>query len=67
MSVNIRKKRNNCFVGRLNASKGYDVFGETIVEVLNKHKKWKAYVFGDEPREKINIKHKNLKVFGFKT
>ena len=67
VSVNIRKKKEIIvFVGRLNASKGYDVFGETIVEVLNKHKKWKAYVFGDEPREKINIKNKNLKVFGFK-
>ena len=67
VSVDIRKKKEIIvFVGRLNASKGYDVFGETIVQVLNKHKKWKAYVFGDEPREKINLKHKNLKIFGFK-
>ena len=36
------------------------------MEVLNKHKKWKAYVYGDEPREKINFKHKNLKILGFK-
>ena len=67
VSVNIRKKKEIIvFVGRLNASKGYDIFGETIVQVLNKHEKWKAYVFGDEPREKIYFKHKNLKILGFK-
>ena len=67
VSINIEKKKEIIiFVGRLNASKGYDVFGETIVKVLNKHKKWKAYVYGDEPREKIYFKHKNLKILGFK-
>ena len=67
VSVNIQKKKEIIvFVGRLNASKGYDVFGESIVEILDKHKKWKAYVFGDEPREKIYFKHENLKIFGFK-
>ena len=67
VSVNIRKKKEIIvFVGRLNASKGYDVFGESIVEILDKHKKWKAYVFGDEPREKIYFKHENLKILGFK-
>ena len=67
VSINIKKKKEIIiFVGRLNTSKGYDVFGETIVEVLNKHKKWKAYVYGDEPREKIYFKHKNLKILGFK-
>ena len=67
VSVNIRKKKEIIvFVGRLNASKGYDVFGESIVEILDKHKKWKAYVFGDEPREKIYFKHEHLKILGFK-
>ena len=59
MSINIKKKKEIIiFVGRLNASKGYDVFGETIVNVLNKHKKWKAYVYGDEPREKFILNTK---------
>ena len=54
------------FVGKLNRAKGYDLFGEAIIKILDKHKDWKAKVFGDEPREKLFFKHKNLHIMGFK-
>ena len=55
------------FIGKLNVAKGYDLFGESIIKILNKHEDWKAVVIGDEPREKINFEHKNLKIVGFKS
>jgi len=61
-----KKKEIIIFVGRLNSSKGYDVFGEAILKILDKHKNWKAFVYGDEPREKIFFSHKNLNILGFK-
>ena len=60
------KKKIISFVGKLNKAKGYDLFGDAIIKVLNKHSDWKAYVFGDEPREKLFFEHKNLKILGFK-
>jgi glycosyltransferase involved in cell wall biosynthesis len=55
------------FVGKLNTAKGYDLFGKSIIKILNKYPEWKAVVFGDEPREKLIFKHKNLKIMGFKS
>ena len=64
--VNLKKKQKLItFVGKLNLAKGYDLFGVAVVKILNKHKNWKAIVIGDEPREKLNFKHKNLKILGF--
>ena len=40
-------------VGKLNKSKGYDIFGKAVLKILNKHKDWKANVIGDEQRDKI--------------
>ena len=60
------KKKIILFVGRLNISKGYDIFGEAIINVLNNNPDWKAIVIGDEPREKHVFKHRNLKNLGFK-
>ena len=54
------------FVGKLNRAKGYDIFGNTIIKILDKHPSWSAKVYGDEPREKLIFKHKNLKILGFK-
>ena len=53
------------FVGKLNHSKGFHLFGNVIVKILNKYKNWKGIVVGDEPREKYNFKHKNLKYVGW--
>ena len=64
--VNIKKKKKEItFVGKLNKSKGYDIFGNAVIKILNKYPNWKANVVGDELRDKINFKHKNLKNYGF--
>ena len=60
------KKKIISFVGKLNKAKGYDLFGDAIVKILDKYPSWTAKVFGDEPREKLLFKHKNLKILGFK-
>ena len=61
------KKKLISFVGKLNSAKGYDLFGQTIIKILEKHNDWKARVYGDERREKLTFNHKNLKIFGFKS
>ena len=65
--INFSSKKNIIsFIGKLNSAKGYDIFGETITKILDKHKNWKAIVIGDEPREKLIFNHKNLNIIGFK-
>ena len=59
------KKKLISFIGKLNSAKGYDIFGKTIIKILNKYKDWKAVVIGDEPREKLYFEHKNLKIYGY--
>ena len=61
-----KKKKLISFVGKLNASKGYDVFGGAILKILDKFPDWKSIVIGDEPRQKFFFKHKNLNHLGFK-
>jgi len=51
------------FVGKLNKSKGYDLAGEAVVNILKKYKNWKAVFAGNEEREKYNFSHKNLKIY----
>jgi len=53
------------FVGKLNRSKGYDLFCSSVIQILKKYPKWKAYVIGDEPREKIIYNHDRLIKLGF--
>jgi glycosyltransferase involved in cell wall biosynthesis len=60
-----KKKKIISFIGKLNKAKGYDLFGEAIIRILNKYPEWKSIVIGDEPREKIIFNHKNLNVVGF--
>ena len=61
VSVNLkRKKKIIMFVGKLNKSKGYDLFGKAVIRVLNEFKDWKALVYGDEPREEIVFNHERL-------
>jgi len=61
-----KKKKIISFVGKLNKAKGYDLFGNAIIKILDKYPDWTANVFGDEPREKLIFNHKNLYLFGFK-
>ena len=53
------------FVGKLNRSKGYDIFGKALIKILNRYKDWSGIVIGDEQRDKINFYHKRLKILGF--
>ncbi len=61
----IKKEKNIIFVGRLNYSKGYDIFKEAIIKILNNFPQWKAYSLGDEDRRNIYIDHPNHKELGF--
>ena len=59
------KKKNIIFVGRLNHSKGYDLFKEAIIKILDEFPKWRAYSVGDEERRSIYISHSRHKELGF--
>ena len=64
--VNLNNKKNIItFVCKLNKSKGYDLFGNSIIKILNKYKDWTGIVIGDEPRDKLEFNHKNLAKLGF--
>ena len=49
----------------MNSAKGYDLFGNAIVNILDEFKDWRAVVYGDERRESIVFKHKNLLINGY--
>ena len=61
-----KKKKIISFVGKLNNSKGYDIFGEAVIKILNKYPEWSSIVIGNEPREKLFYNHPRLKILGFK-
>ena len=65
--LNIIKKKEKLitFVGKLNRAKGYDIFANAIVKVLEKKKDWKSFVIGDERREKIDLNHNRITKLGF--
>jgi len=60
-----KKNKIITFVGKLNHSKGYDVFSKSIIKILNEFPKWKALSIGNEDRRTIFIDHKNHKELGF--
>ena len=64
-SKSLKKYKYITFVGKLNESKGYDIFKDAIIKILNEFPSWKAFSIGDEDRRKIYIKHKNHKELGF--
>ena len=59
------KKNIITFAGKLNESKGYDIFGNAVIKILKKHKNWSSIVIGDEPRNKIEFNHPRFKKMGF--
>jgi len=61
-----KKKKIISFVGKLNTAKGYDIFGEAIIKILDKYQEWSAVVIGNEPRQKLFYNHPRLKILGFK-
>ena len=54
------------FVGKLNSSKGYDIYKEAILRILNEFKQWTALSIGDESRDRPYINHIRHKEIGFK-
>ena len=61
----IKKFKYITFVGRLNHSKGYDIFKHAILRILNEYPEWKAFSVGDEERRNIYINHKQHFELGF--
>jgi len=62
---NLKKEKIISFVGRLNYSKGYDIFEKSIVKILDEFPEWNALSIGDEDRRSIYINHKQHKEMGF--
>ena len=62
---NSKKRKQIIFTGKLNSLKGFDIFGEAIIKILDKYPDWKGIVAGNEPREKLIFKHKNLKIYSW--
>ena len=60
-----KKNKNIVFVGKLNKSKGYDIYKGAILRILDEHKNWKAYSIGDEDRDRPYINHPRHYELGF--
>ncbi len=63
--IKIQKDKKITFVGKLNISKGYDIYKDAIIKILNEFNDWKAFSIGDENRSRPIINHKNHKELGF--
>jgi glycosyltransferase involved in cell wall biosynthesis len=61
----LKREKIIVFIGKLNASKGYHLFGQAIINILNKYKDWKVIVAGNEKRETYNFKHERLKIYNW--
>ena len=61
----IKKEKIIIFVGKLNFSKGYNIFGKAILKVLNKYKDWQVIVAGNEKRESYNFYHEQIKLYNW--
>ena len=57
-----KKEKIIIFTGKLNSSKGYDVFGKAVLKILDKFSNWKAFAIGNERRETFIFRHKNFKL-----
>ena len=60
-----KKNKKITFVGKLNESKGYDIYRDAVIKILDEFNDWKAYSIGDESRERPKIFHINHKELGF--
>ena len=60
-----KKENKITFVGKLNTSKGYDIYKDAIIRILNEFKDWKAFSIGDEDRKRPIISHVNHRELGF--
>ena len=60
-----KKNKKIIFVGKLNESKGYDIYKNSVTRILDEFVDWKAYSIGDESRKRPVINHKNHQELGF--
>src|SRR6056300_1804522 len=60
-----KKEKKITFVGKLNESKGYDIYKDAVTKILNEFNDWKAYSIGDESRTRPIINHNNHVELGF--
>ena len=47
---NVKKKKQIIFVGKLNESKGYDLYCKSMFKILDQYNDWKAISIGEERR-----------------
>ena len=62
--IHVKEKRIT-FVGKLNESKGYDIYKNAVLKILDEFKEWRAFSIGDESRDRPIINHKNHEELGF--
>ena len=60
-----KKNKKIIFVGKLNESKGYDIYKNSVTRILDEFVDWKAYSIGDESRKRPVINHKSHQELGF--
>ena len=60
-----KKNKKIVFVGKLNPSKGYDIYRDAIIKILDEFSDWRAYSIGDESRDKPVISHPNHDELGY--
>ena len=60
-----KKEKRITFVGKLNESKGYDIYKNAVIKILDEFKDWKAFSIGDENRNRPIINHPNHFELGF--
>ena len=63
----VKKEKKIVFVGKLNRSKGYDIYRDAILKILDDFKDWSAFSIGDEKRNKPIIDHKKHFELGYLT
>ena len=62
-----KKNKNITFVGKLNMAKGYDIYRDAIIKILDEFPDWNAFSIGDEKRNKPIINHSKHKDLGYLT
>ena len=62
-----KKNKNITFVGKLNISKGYDIYRDAIIKILDEFNDWNAFSIGDEKRNRPVIEHPKHTDLGYLT
>ena len=60
-----KKKNNIVFAGKLNQSKGYNIFINAILEIMKKNRSWTCDIVGDDPRYYEKIHHPKIHYHGW--